>query len=164
MHTSVGDPSLAPVADPLKGTRLWVQIISIIFFISAALMILGAIVMIIGFGSASSAINEAARASGQPAQPFAGAIMKAGGVVYLIFGALYLVPAVLTWKYARAITRFSTVQTVPQLVLAMDAQRRVWKLFGILALIGIILTFVVVGGLVISAVAASSLGGAATPS
>jgi len=136
METSVGDPNLSAVVQPLVRTVPWVRFIAILNFIGVGLMLLVSIPAIF--------LNIEGMGAGAPAGT--GGVFKLVGLFYLVLAGLYVLPAVLAWRYARAISHFATVSSAAQLVVAMDAQRRVWMFWAIL--LGIGLVFGVLGAVV----------------
>jgi hypothetical protein len=115
MTTATGIPGV------LAGTQPWVRLMSILGFISAGLMILSGVGMLI-FGMA---------------QLGGGAEAFAIGIIYPLFGILYMVPSLYLFRYATRIAEYLRGNQEIQLELALDSQRSFWKFVGILSVIGI---------------------------
>ena len=134
----------------LQGTKPWVQFMSVLFFIGAAFMFLAGILMGVMGG-----IGGMAMAGGEPGAGIAGAMGIVIAVFYCLFGVLYLLPAVKMWKYGSRIGTLAQTRSVADLEGALNEQRIVWKFWGILTIVGVVL---VVGGSILAGVAGAMAG------
>lgn len=125
MLDTTGDATLAPVMEPLRRTAPWARFIAILNFVFVAVILLGAV------GIAFLPI---------PGMPERG-VARFFGLIYVPIGLLYLLPAILSMRYATGITQFLQTQSPDQLAVALNAQRRVWKFWGILFAIGLAFSF-----------------------
>lgn len=121
------DPNLDFAVRVLNETKPWVRFISVIMFIGSAFMILAGVIMMAG---------GAANMRGLGVLGGLGAVM---GAVYLLMSLLYLIPAVLLWKYADGIAEHARQRTTRTLSYALEAQKSFWKFVGILTLIVLML-------------------------
>lgn len=110
----------------LRQTKPWVRFISILTFISAALMIIIGLVM-----------GMAGMAGGAP-----------GSIILLIFypllGLLYFFPGLFLFRYANRIRDFMNSSHNQFLDAALEAQKSFWKFVGILTMVSIILSILFV--------------------
>ncbi len=123
--------------DHLRATKPWVRFISVILFISVGLMLLGGLAMMLmpspgGLGGSSF-----------------GAVF---GILYILFGGLYLAPAFFLHKYASSINDFLQGGGDSAMESALESQKSFWRFVGILTLIviciyGLILLIAILGGL-----------------
>lgn len=104
----------------LAGTKPWVRLMSVLGFVSAALMIL------IGVGA--GVLGAMALGDGAQAAAFA--------IIYPIMGLLYLVPSFYLYRYATRIGDY--VSGGQEVQLELDSQRAFWKFVGVLSVIGIV--------------------------
>lgn len=118
--------------EALRGTKSWVMLIGILLFIAAAFSVLAGLG--IGF---SGMITGRMQANSPPAAFFLGM-----GAVYVfmalidIFLGLYLV------RYSSAIGRLVQSGAAAEMEAALEAQRKFWKLAGIVALVMLVLMIV----------------------
>jgi hypothetical protein len=138
----------------LQGTKPWVQFMSVLFFILAGLMFLGGIAMGLMGGVSGMAMAE----GGEPAAGIAGAMGIVMAVIYCTLGLLYLFPAVKMWKYGSRIGTLAQTRSVADLEGALNEQRVVWKFWGIMTIIGIVLGM---GGAIVAGVAGAMAASAA---
>ena len=120
--------------ESLRGTRIWVQIVGILFLIAAALSVLIPLGTIAGVGM---------RGAQNAALPFAGVIAMA--VVYLLIALVYLFLGVYLLRYGGAIGRLLRDGQTQSMEEALQCQRKFWRLGGLLALISVVLAL---GGIV----------------
>ena len=168
------DPYLTPAAYPpppadlsavsaeaiqqLAATRPWVRFISVMTFIGAGFMLLGAAGMAV-----MGVVGGAAGAKLPPTSPnhqvnqFAGAMGFGIAALYVVLAVVYLFPGIKLWKYANAITTLTTSGRNHDLVTALDQQRSFWKFMGIM-IIAMLILYVLV---IIGAVAIAVIGAAA---
>jgi hypothetical protein len=107
----------------LRGTKGWVRLFSILSFIGAGLMLLGAFSVMVAF----SALPGIPGSSKIP-----GFIV---GLVYLPFAGFYLLPAVLLHRLANAMDNASMIPSSSTMEDALDKNRVFWKVMGIAALV-----------------------------
>ena len=117
MTTATGIPGV------LAATKPWVRLMSVLGFISAGFMILAGLGMMLA-GMATSDLG-----SGQA---------LAIGLLYPVFGLLYIVPSAYLFRYASRIGDYLRGGQEIQLELALDSQRSFWKFVGILTVIGMV--------------------------
>ncbi|MCV6604374.1 MAG: DUF5362 family protein [Porticoccaceae bacterium] len=112
------------VIDKLAGTKPWVTLISVLFFIGAGLMILSGVIMMVAGG----AMGGAAGAAG---------VIGTGvmGFIYIVFALLYLFPALYLSRYGSRIGALLNNPEESHLVEAIEQQRKFWKFSGVLAII-----------------------------
>ena len=137
------------IIEQLRGTGGWVRFISILLFIFAALTLLGGI-FTIGAGMYFSSEQYEMMGGGPASAALIG--------VNLVSTAVYLFLGIYLFRYASAIKRSITTNDSDDVELAMSHQRFFWRLFGILALIFVILVvgviLLMVIGLAIPGIAA----------
>lgn len=124
-HTpdAYGDPQSIPpgILSHLRRTRPWVLFLSILGFISSALMVV--------FGLIGGAFGAM---SGEPGM----AILI---VIYPLMGVLYLFPSYFLFSYAARIRDLIADPQLNALEQAMDAQRSFWKFIGIMMIVSLAL-------------------------
>lgn len=126
----------AEVIEQLAGTKPWVILLSVLTFIGAALMLLGALGMFFLGGLATTLATPSNQgASG-------GAMVGAAGVFYLILAGLYIYPGIKLWKYGSKIGRLLSTRTEFDLALALKEQRAFWKFTAIAVIAIMVLTIV----------------------
>lgn len=106
----------------LRATRPWVKFLAIVGFVFIVLMVLIGLLMAL-------ALSGAAAKTG-PLAAF-GPIL---GVVYIVMAAVYLMPCLFMYRYAKAI---AAIPGTGQAALeeALKQQKSFWKFMGILMLI-----------------------------
>jgi hypothetical protein len=117
----------------LRATKPWVRLMSIILFISVALILLGAVIILLvptSMGGSSFSLLIA--------------------VVYLAMGALYLFPAYFLHQYASSIRNLEQGGGDVAMEEALRNQKSFWRFVGIMTLVviciyAIVLVFVVLG-------------------
>jgi amino acid transporter len=112
--------------DSLRSTKPWTKLLAILGFVGVGIMILCAALMF--FSNMLPSQKGAA--------PFV-------GFVYILFAALYFMPAFYLFKYSSSIGNFLESNGQTDLESALSNQKSFWKFAGILALIGMV--FVVLG-------------------
>jgi hypothetical protein len=113
----------------LEGTRPWVKFIAILTWIGAGFMVLAALgIMAAGMlgGAASTGMESAAAAI-------------AIGLFYLVFSALMIYPALKMSAYAKWIASLSVSRAVSDLETALQQQRLVWRFWGIIMAIYLVI-------------------------
>lgn len=124
----------------LGQTKPWVRFISILGFVGAGFMVLGA---------AGLMITAIAGGMGRRG-PLGG--MEAGvGVMYLLFALLYVPPSVFLFRYASAIGRILPGNEAEGIERALVAQKSFWRFVGIMALVIIVLYVLIIGVVVVMA-------------
>lgn len=106
------------IAGVLAATQPWVRLMSILGFLSAALMILSGVVV----GIAGVAMTGE---SG----------MAALGLIYPVMGILYVIPSVYLFRYANRIGEYVRGGQEIQLEMALDSQRAFWKFVGVFTIV-----------------------------
>jgi hypothetical protein len=124
----------------LKQTKPWVRFISILGFIGTGFLLLLGLFLMLGAGVMSSRFGSA----------FGGVPMAAIGMVYLVLGALYILPAVFLFRYAAGIQKALTVDLTSGVEEALQSQKSFWRFVGILMLILLILQVVVLAFVILA--------------
>ncbi|MEK7723066.1 MAG: hypothetical protein AAB336_01840 [Acidobacteriota bacterium] len=107
--------------DHLRATKPWVKFLSILMFISVGLMFLGGLVMMVSF-SAPAGMRGAAF----------GPIL---GIIYWIFGGLYLAPAYFLFRFASSIDDLLKGGGDVAMEMALGSQKSFWRFIGITTLV-----------------------------
>ena len=110
----------------LAGTKPWVRFISVLIFIGAGLMSLGALFIILMGGAISKASSNSM---------FSGGLGVGIAILYLLIAAFYIYPAIKLWKYASYIAILLNSGAEFDLEMALSQQRSFWKFVGIIMLI-----------------------------
>ena len=113
----------------LGATKPWTLFISVLGFVSVALMAAIGLAMLAAAGFFKNL-----------GTPLMVSIM---GVIYIIMAVLYLIPTIYLYKYSSAVGRFLKAKQAPDMEAALSHQKSLWKFIGILCLIGIIVTVLV---------------------
>ncbi len=111
------------VVRELVGTKPWVRLFAVLSFIGSAFMIIAGLMALVGGASL-------------------GGGFMAVGVIYLIFGGLYLFPALKLWGYGSAIFEVAVNNSPQSLEKAINQQRQFWKFMGIVMIVGVVLGIV----------------------
>ncbi len=128
-HAGMGGSAIsAEMIDALRGTKGWVLLIGILLFIAGAFTVIAALG--IGF---SGWMGARALPNGPPAGIFLGM-----GVVYLIMAFIDILLGLYLVRYSSAIGRLLQNGDAGEMEAALHAQRKFWKLAGVLALIMIV--------------------------
>ncbi|MEO5713332.1 MAG: DUF5362 family protein [Luteolibacter sp.] len=128
------------VLHQLAGTKPWVRFFSVIMFVGAGFMLLGAVgLLIAGSVLATSSSNPM----------FAGGMGFAIAGLYAVMSIVYIFPALKLWKYASHIGALLMTGSETDLVAALGQQRSFWKFVGILVLAMFALYFVAVIAMVV---------------
>lgn len=123
----------------LVGTRPWVRLLAVVSWVLVGLILLGSVVMVIvtllGVGGAKGA----------------GAVGAALGatLVYLLFSLLMAYPALRLSGYAKSIQSLETSRSVRDLDAALSEQRRLWKFYGIITMVYLVLAVIGIGAAVV---------------
>jgi hypothetical protein len=114
-EAATGDDAAVPepIIEELRGTRPWILFLAILGFLGTGLMVLLGLAMFAMAGAA-----------GMPA-PF--------GLIYIAFAAVYLLPAIYLIRYGSSIALLVRDPRMERLGSALGAQRRFWKMVGIMA-------------------------------
>lgn len=132
---SVSGAVTAGILEQLRRSRIWVLIIAITLLVLALLMVLGGVAMIAG--TAFMGGSAEMQAMGGPA------LLKGMGVVYILMSLLfYLIPSILLFRYAGAISKAVNTADAYEAEQALKRQAGFWKYVGIFTLIILILTVV----------------------
>lgn len=132
-----GPSQVSPaILDSMRKTRPWVMLIAILGSIWTGLFVIAAL----GFMAAGSSATMGM------------------GFAYLIGAGIYAVPLVMMYRYSGAINRLMHGGGQQELEQAVDAQRTMWQVFGIMTLIGIVLgVMMVIGAIAFAASLAPGL-------
>lgn len=119
----------------LEGTRPWVRFIAIMTWVASAFMVLVSVGLVVAvvIGASSSGFESAGAAAGV-------------GVLYLLFAALMIYPAIKMSAYAKWIGALSTSRAVADLETALQQQRLIWRFYGILMAIYLVVVVLAIGG------------------
>jgi hypothetical protein len=123
------DPTVVPdaIVEQLRGTRPWVIFLAIVGLLVSGLAVLG------GFGvMAASALTV-------PKGKTDAMFLVIGGVAYVLFGAIYVLPSVGLLRYGTAIGVLMREPRMEKLAAALDRQRWFWKAVGIMTAVMIAL-------------------------
>ena len=144
------------ILEQLRRTRPWVLLVAIVFLIFALLMILIGVGMMAGSATFMGTNPELQAAGGA-------AMLKGMGIGYILMSLLfYLLPSVLLFRYAGAISKAVSTADATEAEIAISRQASFWKFVGIMVLIGVVLT--VIGIIAAIAIPAMTMGGLpATP-
>ena len=119
------------VIQQLKGTKPWVRFMSVLLFIGAGAMLLGALVVLVMAGALATTAGKEAMGH---APGFTAGIISAMAILYAIFGLIYIYPALKLWKYANRIAMLVVSGDVLDLEAALNEQRAFWKFLGIVVI------------------------------
>jgi hypothetical protein len=148
-HTvGIGEQITAAMIESLRKTKIWARLVSIALFIAAAFTLFGGLAMIVGMG-----VGAAARTT--PAGGGFGAMMVGMGFMYLLFAVIYIILAYYLFQYASSIGRMLSDGVAINMEIALESQRKFWKVAGILVALGFIVA--VIG--IVAAVAIPALSG-----
>jgi hypothetical protein len=136
-----GMASLTPLAQRyLDQTRPWVRFISILTFVSAAVMLLlGAGMLAFSlFGGLAAGSNGAFAALGGP--------IGAGitSLLYIVFAFVYVAPGVYLFRYASAIRDLNANSNAAALEDALKHQKSFWRYVGILTAATVVVVVVLI--------------------
>lgn len=149
----------------LRGTRGWVMLMAVIGAIGSAMMVLGALAMLL-LGGAMGAGGAGAGIPGMPAGMAAG-MMGGIAVIYLVMAGLYVYPVVKLFQFCGAVQSLSRTRAQSDLERALNAQRVFWKFIGIMMLTAIVIYVIAIAALVgtgvMAGAAARSRTGPVTP-
>jgi hypothetical protein len=135
------------VINQLAGTKPWVRFMSVLMFIGAGFMLLAALIMLVAGGAVAATTKSSGGAL--PA-----GMMSVIAILYAVFSAVYIYPALKLWKYANRIGSLLITGATMDLESALNEQRAFWKFIGIMVIAMFALYFVVV----IAAVAIGAFG------
>jgi hypothetical protein len=120
----------------LDQTRPWVKFMSIMIFISSAVMIVAAILMVtVGLGPRFIPQGQG-RLGSIGAMGFIGNL--AAAFFYILLAILYVVPGVFLWRFAGAIKILEMSRSPQALEEALGNQKSFWRYVGILTIVGLI--------------------------
>lgn len=141
----------AAIVESLRGTKGWVLLVAICLFLFAAFGVMGGVGMV-----AASAFIPAGQG-----MPGGMGMILAMGAFYLLFAIIY---GLLGWYLIRfhgAASRVVREAQVADLEVAMESQRKFWRMTGIMIVAGIVLMILFMGAAVMipAFVAASGKGG-----
>jgi len=134
---SPGSPTRNAV-DLLRRTRPWATFLAILGFIGGGVMALATLFMGIG---AAAGDDEMFGGGDAP-------IVLAIAAFYAVATVMYIFVSVLLFKYGRAIGFLVQFNRNQELEEALDAQRRLWKAMGVIAIVTMALMVVaMIGGM-----------------
>jgi len=110
----------------LRETKPWVYLVSGVAIAGAAMMVIVGLIVLLYLPSRMGVQDDAAS-------------MAAGGIAYLLIGALQLTGAILLIRYGQAISGFLAYPATERLDSALSAQKSFWRFTGIVMLTGILL-------------------------
>jgi hypothetical protein len=130
--------------EALRKTKPWVRMFSILGFIGSALILLGALVVMVG-GAVGGVMG---RSMGLGA---AGGILV--GLLYGLMALLYIFPSLFLFRYASAIASMLSEDTARGMESALNAQKSFWRFTGILTVVvlciyAVVLVFVVIAAII----------------
>ena len=128
----------------LRQTKPLVTLLSIMAFIGSGLMLLGGGAMLL-MGAIAGGRSTAA------AMPSA-----ALGAIYIPLAVLYVYPALKLWGFSSAIGRLVGTRSSMDLEMALSQQKSFWKFAGITTIVMIVLYALVIVGVIIVGVAATT--------
>lgn len=144
-----GPSELAPAIDQLRRTKPWVRFMAILGFCMAALIVLVGLSMLF-MGSLMEGVG-----------PLGGIAM---GTFYLLMSLVYVFPCLALNRYASAIQ--GLIAAGPDaagpagLTVALDEQRRFWRMIGLISIAMVCLYALVLAIAVAVGIAAALLGAA----
>ncbi len=129
----------------LKQTKPWVRFISILMFIGTGFLLLAGLIFMLGASVMSSRFGST----------FGGVPAAVVGLVYVVLGALYIIPAVFLFRYAAGIQKALTVDLMSGVEEALRSQKSFWRFVGILMVIMLILWVVVLAFIILALILGS---------
>jgi hypothetical protein len=133
------DPSQpSRIPDILRRTVPWVRMMSVVLFISCAVMMVGGVIF-----SIAMAAGLAAQGGGT-GRPFGAAPALIGGLFYAGMGLINIFPAVFLWRFGSRAKEYVASPRPELLEQALDSQRSYWKFMGIFMVIAVVLALVMV--------------------
>jgi hypothetical protein len=139
-ESPVDDPAAVPdhIVEQLRGTRPWVIFLAVLGFLGAGVMVLLGVVMMVVAGAATGSAAK---------------LPSWVGLVYVVFSAICLVPAIYMIRYASSIGRLIRDPRMELLGAALNAQRVYWKALGLMCIGMFVLYGVGFAGLMVAAIA-----------
>jgi len=128
---------ISSLLEPLRATKGWVRLCSIIGFIGCGFTVLAALLVMVGGSTFQTAM------AGQPG------IGAGVGVAYLLFALLYFFPSLYLFKYASKIGNALESQNINDIADALEQQKSFWKFAGIVVLIMLIFFVLGVGSAIL---------------
>jgi len=125
---------ISMILEPLRATKGWAKLCSIVGFISCGFMVLAALGMMVG----GAAFEGTAMGGGMGAGVGFGV-----GIFYLLFSLLYFFPSLFLLRYSNRINTALMSQNPADIADALTQQKSFWKFAGIVVLI--MLAFMVLG-------------------
>ena len=126
------------IVDTMRQTKPWATFLGVLGFIGSGLMVLAGLIIFL----AGSSLGN----SGLPATI---------GLLYIPFGALYVVPSLFLYRYGATIGRFMVRGDIDTLGEALVHQKSLWRFMGILTVVILVLYgLILVGGMVFGALGA----------
>ena len=126
-----GQSSMSSVAAEINGTRVWARVLSVMNYIAGVFALCGGLLLAV----AGNLV------------PQMGASGRAIGVVYVVLAFIYVFPAIQLGRVATMSRAFSASSSLTDLASFLQAQRRVFKFYALMMIVGItfgILAFIAV--------------------
>ncbi len=126
--------------ESLEKTRPWVRLVSVLGFLSSALMGLGAILVLV-FATMLPDMDIGVAGAGAIA------------IIYFVMAVIYFIPSLFLSQYASQISALRAAEDrVPPLESALELQKSFWRYIGIFALVSVLLGLAAAGFAIISAI------------
>lgn len=131
-HQGPGGPGESPgevpadILEAMRQTRPWVLFLGVMGFLSVGLMVL------LGLGVLAM--------GGVKGMPGGGAL----GLVYIVLGALYVVPALYLWRYGSRIGSLVQLPSMDALRDALVLQKSFWRFIGITVVVVMVVYFLMI--------------------
>jgi hypothetical protein len=130
------DPSQSSrIPDILRRTAPWVRLMSVVLFISCAVMMIGGVIFAVAMAAGLAAQGAGGHFGAAPA--------LVGGFFYAAMGLVNIFPAMFLWRFASRAKEFVAGPRPELLEQALDAQRSYWKFMGIFMMVAVVLGVVV---------------------
>lgn len=114
--------------ESLSATRPWVKFLGIVAFVYAAISLIMGLAMSFGLYTGPT----------RPGQP--AFLNTAFGIVYIVSALVFdAIPAMLLYRYAKAIAGYQENESAASFEDALKQQKSVWKYVGILAMLCVVI-------------------------
>ncbi|WP_196138680.1 DUF5362 family protein [Aliikangiella sp. G2MR2-5] len=120
---------LETLLQPLRETKGWARMCSIMGFIGCGFMILAGIAIMVG----GAAFQQAANTNTPTGMGIGIGIGM--GLFYLVFALLYFFPSLYLFRYSSRIQQALVSQSIADIAAALEQQKSFWKFAGIIVLI-----------------------------
>jgi len=148
MDTQPAPGLISPATlNSLQRTRSWTLFMAILFILGAVAMVgIGLVNLIMGAVLGVAGENDAPGFLG--ASP-SGIFNIGSGILNLIIGIIYIIPIIVLFRFIGTIPPAVGTGDPAAFAAAMEAQRRIWKTFGILVIVYIALMLLFFVGLAV---------------